>query len=107
MQRILEAFATENLSVEPVTLEGGTEYQRARNLYADLGEQLLAKLNKEEKELLEKYTDAMAEESHLYSVERFIDGYRLGVLMTMEVFTGGRDLILKKGDSNIKEEMPE
>lgn len=107
MQTILEAFATENLSVEPVILEGGTEYQRARNLYADLGEQLLAKLNEEEKELLEKYTDAVADENHLYSVERFIDGYRLGVLMTMEVFTGGRDLVLKKENGSIKEELPE
>lgn len=107
MQTILEAFATENLSVEPVILKGGTEYQRAKNLYADLGEQLLAKLNEEEKELLEKYTDAMADKSHFYSVERFIDGYRLGVLMTMEVFAGGRDLILSKEDSTIKGGMTE
>lgn len=96
MGKILEALATDTLSVEPVIYKGNTEYRRARNRFADLGEQLLEKLNEEEKKLLGDYTSAQSDESHLYSVDRFITGFRMGVLTMVEVFTGSDDLILQK-----------
>ncbi len=96
MGKILEALATDNLSVEPGIYEGNTEYLQARNLFADLGEQLLEKLNEEEKKLLDEYTKAQFNESHLYSINRFVTGYQLGVLTTIEIFAGAGCLLPKK-----------
>lgn len=96
MGKILEALATDNLSLEPAIYKGNTEYQRARNLFADLGEQLLEKLNEEEKKLLDDYTSALSDESHLYSIDRFVTGFKVGVLTMVEVFTGSDGLILQK-----------
>ena len=93
MGKILDAFAMDNLSTEPAIYQGSPEYEKARKRFCDLGEQLLARLNQEEKTLLEEYTSAQSEENSLYAVERFVRGYRLGVLMTMEVFAGGSDLL--------------
>lgn len=103
MGRILDALATDNLSLMPSFYEGSAEYRRARNLFADLGEELLTRLNEEEKKLLEDYTSAQADESQIYSVDRFVTGYRLGVLMTMEVFAGKNDLILDGTGTGRKE----
>lgn len=97
MGNVLEAFATGNLTVEPAIYEGSEEYNKARELYCSLGEELHAKLNAEERELLDRYTDAHLEESYLYSMDRFVTGYRLGVLMMMEVFNGREAFMQKEG----------
>ena len=50
---------------------------------------LLAKLNSEEKLLLDKYTDAHMKFNQITAVDGQIYGYKLGVLMAAEVFLNG------------------
>ena len=45
------------------------------------------------KETLQQYVDAQAETNQITNTDKFIYGYRLGVLMTMEVFNGRHDAI--------------
>jgi len=52
-----------------------------------LHNKLKEKLNDEQKELLEQLIETIYEENCHYVQERLIRGYRLGVLMTMEVFS--------------------
>ena len=96
MVKILEALATDNLSLDPAIYAGSTEYQKTNNLFCNLGEKLLEKSNPEEQKLFEDYNDAFCEQEHLYSIDKFVNGYRLGVLMTLEVFNGYDNLITKK-----------
>lgn len=98
MIKILEALATDHLSAEPDISRNSKEYSEARDLSSRLGEELRSKLIEDEKKLLEEYFDALSEESSLYAVERFITGFRIGMLMTMEVISGSDALILKTDD---------
>lgn len=99
MGKILEAIATDHLCVEPPIYEGDSKFNRARNRYCTLGEKLLEKLNDEERKMLDDYSTAQTEESLLYGNDRFVKGFRLGVLMMMEVITDEDDLILHEGES--------
>lgn len=94
MNRILEAFAEDNLASNPTTYKENHEYRKAIKAMYETAETLEAKLNAEEKELFERFRDLQSDESHVYQVDRFIRGYRVGVLMMVEVFMGTSDLLL-------------
>lgn len=94
MGKILEAFFNGNLQLQPAIYNGSKEYQKARSRFCKLAEDFITELNTKEQETFEKILDAQAGENELYTTDRFVTGYRLGVLMTMEVFSGGTDLIL-------------
>jgi hypothetical protein len=94
MSSILEEFARGNISPEPRFFKHGSHYGRIMQRLSDSEEKLLAALSGEQKEALEKFIDAQAEISLLSGIDRFIYGYRLGVLMTMEVFEGKENLIV-------------
>lgn len=96
MQRILEAFANDALRVEADVGQRAPEHQKVCELTMELEQKLVERLGDEEKKLFEKLMDAMASESSYYAEGRFIHGYRLGVLMTMEVFMDS-DIYLWKG----------
>lgn len=87
MQKILEAFANDAIRVEADVRKRSKEHQKAWELSSRLQDKLEKKLGHKKKELLEELMDATASESSYYAQERFIYGYRLGVLMTMEVFS--------------------
>jgi len=94
MKSILEEFAYGNISPEPRFFKNNTHYGRTMKILSDSEEKLLSVLDGELKETLKKLTDAQAEISILSGVDRFMYGYRLGVLMTMEVFNGKESLIV-------------
>lgn len=98
MTNILEALATDHLCVEPAIYKSNSKLRKARNRYCDLGEKLMAKLNEEDQKMLEDYNAARTEESVLYGNDRFIKGFRLGVLMMMEVVMNEDDLTLHEGE---------
>lgn len=101
MTKILEAFANDNLCINPTTYKGNPEYKKAVKTMYETVEALEAKLNSEEKELFKRFSDAQADESHLYAVDHFVRGYRIGVLMMCEVFTGTTGLFLDKEDETL------
>lgn len=53
-----------------------------------LHNKLEEKLNDEDKALLQKFADTCFDENCCDAHNYFVRGYRLGVLMTMEVFEG-------------------
>lgn len=99
MGKILEALAEDNLCINPATFKGNSEYRKAIRAMCDTAEELENKLNGEEKELFEQYRNAQADESHIYNVDRFVTGYRVGVLMMFEVFSGIAGLIVGKEEN--------
>ena len=87
MGRIFEAFAGDELHVIPSKEIRSPKRQELCDKACELQEKLEEKLNNEEKELLNDLMDAIADENCCYVQSKFIRGYRLGVLMTMEVMS--------------------
>ncbi|EOS77782.1 hypothetical protein C819_00893 [Lachnospiraceae bacterium 10-1] len=98
MGKILDAFADDELCVNPTTYKGSREYRKAIDTMYKTAEELAAKLNDEEKKLFEQFRDAQADENHLYQLDVFKRGFRIAVLMLFEVFAAGEDeFILSQG----------
>lgn len=87
MGRILEAFAGDELQVIPSDEVRSPKRQKLFSKVCELREKLEEKLNSEERELLIELMNAVADENCCYAQSKFIRGYRLGVLMTMEVMS--------------------
>lgn len=96
MDSILTAFADENLCVSPVRYRGTPEYRKKLELMYKIASELESRLNDEEKKLFEQFRDAQGDENHIYQIDQFVRGYRLGALMMFEVFSGSDDLFLDK-----------
>ncbi len=94
MQTILTAIAEGNLRMGMETMEHNSELKSAMKRVCRLEEELSATLNDSEKELLEKLGDSQAEASQSDSQQSFINGFRLGALVIMEVFAGRDGLVL-------------
>ena len=87
MGTILEAFAEGELCVEEESEKRSPEHQRLCEEAGRLQCQLEERLDEEERKLLDCLTDVLSAECSCYARSRFVRGYRLGVLMTMEVFS--------------------
>lgn len=61
---------------------------------SDAEHALRAALNEQETELLNAYVNAQEKIDYLSGTDRFIYGYRLGVLMTMEVFRTSDEILV-------------
>lgn len=88
MERFLRAFAGDQLQVIEVTETRSPKRQKLIDESYRLHNELEQKLDNEKKEMLERLMDINADEHALYAEDKFIRGYRLGVLITMEVFAG-------------------
>ena len=97
MGRILEAFAEDELHVIPSNEIQSPKHQKLFDKVCELQEKLEEKLNNEDKKLLDELMDAVAEESSCYAQSKFIRGYRLGSLMTMEVMSEQETFLGRKG----------
>ena len=93
MKSILKQFAYGNINPSVGDITKGSKYERINSSANDKETLLLTKLEGELKEIFIKYTGEMAESTLIAATDKFILGYRLGVLMTMEVFTGLEDAI--------------
>jgi len=98
MGKILDAFADDELCMNPPTYKGSPEYRKALDTMYKTAEALDTQLNDEEKKLFEQFRDAQENESHLYQLDVFKRGFRIAVLMLFEVFAAGKDeFILSRG----------
>ncbi len=95
MESILEAFANDNLEVLPSTCPKSKTSAHLLSKADKLMEALEAMLNDKGKELLENLDSTNAKLDDISSTDRFIRGYRLGVLMMIDVFGGYDSLILR------------
>lgn len=88
MGKILNAFLDGKLQVNAVTEKRTRYHQYLCEQVEILHNKLEEKLNDEDKELLQKFADTCFDESYCDAHNYFVRGYRLGALMTMEVFEG-------------------
>ncbi len=95
MGKILDAFADGRLCMEEEVEKRSQEHQGLSEKACRLQEELGERLNDEERELLSDLVDTVFEECCCYAQNRFVRGYRLGVLMTMEVFDQQDTYVLK------------
>ncbi len=86
MGKILDAFAEGTLCVEEEIEGRSARHQELSEKAGRLQRELEERLGDEERELLDTLIDTVVEECCCYARNRFIRGYRLGVLMTAEVF---------------------
>ena len=98
MGRFLKTFVNDELRVNAVSGKRSPEHQKIVERGYALHGKLEEKLNDEEKELLEELVCTLNEEGCRYAEDEFIRGYRLGVLMTMEVFSG-QETFFSEGES--------
>lgn len=96
MKSILEEFARGNISPDTATFKKDSVYGRALKALCDKEAKLLSMLNDESKEAFEQYNEAHMEVDFISGNGKFIYGYRLGVLMTMEVFIGNADALYRE-----------
>ena len=87
MGKILEAFAEDELCIEPAYVELSPQRKKLLDQCDELLTKLNEKLDNEEQELLTRIINTILDENHLHARDKFIRGYRLGVLMTTEVFS--------------------
>lgn len=93
MKSILKEFAYGNINPSIGTIKKGSKYERVMQTISDNEERLLSMLNGEAKELLVKFSSAQLEATAISNDDKFIYGYRLGMLMAIEVFKGIPDAI--------------
>ena len=93
MNSILEEFARGNVSPESHFFKRDSHFGRTMKILSDSEEKLLSALDGELKETLKQFSEAQAEISLLSGIDRFIRGYRIGVLMTMEIFNDKESLL--------------
>lgn len=88
MKSILEDFACGNIDPDMRPLERNSEYEKAVAALTEAEGKVRAALNEADRGLLDALITAQGAVSHMADTDRFIHGYRLGVLMTTEVFYG-------------------
>jgi len=88
MKNFLEKFARDNISPDLWSVMDNPHYERAANTLIDCESKLLDSMNEQLTKIFDQHTAANAELSLIAETACFVHGYRLGVLMTMEVFNG-------------------
>jgi len=88
MKSILEEFARGNISPNVGSFKKDSRYGRTLQSMHDHETKLLSELDGDLKKILEQFSEEQAELNLLTGIDKFTYGYRLGVLMTMEVFIG-------------------
>jgi len=86
MSSILKQFANGDLMMERPS-NTSPEYKQALAVMVAIKAKLLAMLNDEGKVIFEEFLEAKAELEHINGIDDFIDGYSLGLMMTVEAFT--------------------
>lgn len=93
MIKILEYLCNEIPLIEPIVEKRSQEHQKACDTAYSLLEALERRLDINERELLNKATDALNHEKLIYATDHFIRGYYLGALMMLEIMEKQEELI--------------
>ena len=93
-RKILEALADENLQLVKRYISHDSETSQEMIRLGKLRTAFEETLSDEEKEAFQNLKVTSDSVNLNYATERFITGFRLGVLMMTEVFAGSDDLIV-------------
>ena len=96
MKSILKQFYLGNLITSPPYIEPNSKLSHAMNRLTESEDKLSSMLNDEGKKTLETFSNTQMEINALSCTDNFLYGYKLGMLMTMEVIGGIDDLIIGK-----------
>ena len=96
MKSILKQFYLDNLITSPTDIKPNSKLSHAMNRLTEAEDILQSLLNDDGKKTLETYSNTQMEINALTCADNFLNGYKLGVLMTMEVFNTTDDLIIGK-----------
>lgn len=88
MGKILKAFVTDQIHIDAIAERHSPEYIKFYKKSCELQEELEKKLNGDEKELLDDLMETMFTNGACYAEEKFIRGFKLGMLITAEVYQG-------------------
>lgn len=86
MGNIVTAFLTDQLRVDSGTQRRTPEHQALCEKGNELQEQLAKTLNDSQKAMLEELVETLFDESSCNEQVKFERGFRLGVLMTSEIY---------------------
>jgi len=93
MEKILEEFARGNIRPNVGAVKRGPRYDRMGKALVEAENKITAGLGEELQDTMKKYIDLQGETNLISTTDSFIYGYRLGVLMTIEVFNGNDNAI--------------
>ena len=93
MGKILEALLTDQLRVDSGTERRSPEHQALCEKGGELQDRLAETLNDKQKAMLEELVETFFDESSYTEQVKFERGFRLGVLITSEIFYG-QDIFL-------------
>ncbi len=93
IRKILEALADENLQLVKRPIDHDSETSQEMIKLGKLRTVFEEALSDEDKETFQNLKNTSDSVNLNYATERFIAGFRLGVLMITEVFAGSDDLI--------------
>ena len=93
MGNILTAFLTDQLRVDSCTERRSPEHQELCEKGNELQDQLAKMLNDKQKSILTELVETLFAESCWAEQVKFERGFRLGVLITSEIFYG-QDIFL-------------
>ena len=93
MGKILDAFLTDQLRVHSGTERRSPEHEALCEKEVELQDRLAKMLNDKQKAMLEELVETFCDESSCNEQVKFERGFRLGVLITSEIFYG-QDIFL-------------
>lgn len=94
MSSILEEFAYGNVSPEVQFFDKNSKYGKVLKRITEIEQNLLDKLNAQDRDIFKTYLDAQGELNQLTAVKNLVYGYKLGLITTAEAFVGMDDLYL-------------
>lgn len=86
MGKILAAFVTDQLRADAIVEKHSSQHKRLYEKSCKLREELEKQLNDDEKEMLDNLMEAMFDDGACYAEEKFIRGFKLGMLIASEVY---------------------
>ncbi|HCA30931.1 MAG TPA: hypothetical protein DEP23_15935 [Ruminococcaceae bacterium] len=85
-EKILSELYHGNINPVAKSVVQGSAYQKAMYQISSLEEKMMAQLDAEQRKLLQDFVSAQGELNYISGEERFIDGFRMGARMMLEIF---------------------
>ncbi len=94
MKSILEELLNGNLKLADRSFKRGSEYGRAANLLAEVDDQFCSMLDESQIKAYKNVQNANYKLNYMELTDRFIYGFRMGLLIAMEVYNTSDDFIV-------------
>ena len=85
-EKILRELYHGNINPVAKSVVQGSAYQKAMHQISSLEETLMAQLDEEQQKHLQDFISAQGKLNLISGEERFIDGFRMGARMMLEIF---------------------